>query len=187
MQPVLQGGGDQLLVPLLDGPQQHRQKAGVAHRVAVGHHGGQHAPRLVGAEGEVRRQRHKPQLRMGQILHRVHLSAQQHGSGQAAQQRRGQIVGVTLDLRGQGQQLPLVKGLARHDVGRHGAGGDQRRRGAKAPAHGNIRLNVDMHRRHVTAAQLPPHPLIGHIGQILRCLILLVTAGEAQPLRRGKR
>ena len=186
MQPVLQRRGDQRLVALLDRPQQHRQEARVAHGVAVGHHGGQYPPGLVGAERKVRRQGHEPQLRVGQILHRVHLSPQQHGGGQPAQQRRSQIVGVALDLRGQGQELPPVKGFARHHVGRHGAGGDQRRGGAQSPAHGDVGLNVDVYRRHVDAPQFVPHLGIGHIGQIFLRLILLVAAGEAEMLCRGE-
>ena len=126
------------------------------------------------------------QLRMGQILHRVDLTASHHGRGHTAQQRRSQIVRVSLDLRCQRQQLPAVKGFSGHIVGSGSAGGDQRRRGAKPPAHGNLSVNVDMHRRHVAAAQLLPDPGIGHIGQILFILILLLTAGKAQLVRRCK-
>ena len=90
--------------------------------------------------------------------------------------RRSEIPPVRIHIQA---DIPVCRGL--------GSSAALIAAGAMAPAHGNIRLNVDMHRRHVTAAKLPPHPLIGHIGQILRCLILLVTAGEAQPLRRGKR
>ena len=186
VQPVLQRRGDQIFIALLDGPQQHRQIAAVAHGVAVGHHGGQYPTRFMGAEGEVRRQRHKPQLRMGQVVHRIHLAAQHHGGSQTAQQRRSQIVGMPLNLRGQGQQLPLVKGLTGHEIGRRRACGDQGRRGTQPPAHGNIGLNMDVHRRHVTAAQLLPHPGIGDIRQILLILILLLAAGKAQRLRRSE-
>ena len=65
------------------------------------------------------------------------------GANGTAQDGRGDVIGMALDLGGNADELSAVDGMARQRGGRHNAGDDAGGAGTQATSDGHIGLNVD--------------------------------------------
>ena len=120
------GGHGQKVVPLLaEGRCQQRRAGKIVHGVCVGHHFGQRCPRLFRQQLEIRDPCREGDPGRDGLFQRVDMPLVIGRNHEAAQQRRGHIVRVPLQLGGA-----------------QNARRDARAAGAQAPRHGNgVRLH----------------------------------------------
>jgi hypothetical protein len=180
VKPVLHSVAQQLFVSQFQRLEHHGTVGDIINGIGTADLLRQHAAGKTGGQVEIRNQRQKLPAGMQGEVHRHRQAVVYHGGGQAAIEGRCQIVRVSLHGVGDVQQALGAQAIAPQHICTHGTRHQQGSGGAKAPAHRDMRIDMDFHALHrlVEGGQ---HSAIRGVGHVVRPGKFFVTAGNLQP------
>ena len=179
MEPILHGVAQQLFVSQFQGFQHQSAVGDVVDGVGAVDLLRQYASGQGSGQIEVRHQGQKFPVWVQGEADGHRQAAVYHGGGEAAVKGRGQVVRVAFHGVGDVQKTLGRQLVASQHIGTHGSGHQQSGGGAKAPANGDVSIDVDFHTPDFLTHGIQ-HGAVGGVGQVVRAGEFFVAAGDFQ-------